>query len=296
MIQHLLETSQITKDEINKVFDLADLFKEGPDVYGCPQKNKILATIFREPSTRTRLSFETAMLRLGGNYITCAESSMLKGESFYDTVQVVSKYADIVIVRSDDKGINKELVNGLSVPVINGGTGSREHPTQAIIDLYTILHFKKTLDGLNILIAGDIERARTIKSLLKILELYDNNIEVIPTYTNEKIRKEIPDVNELWEDSLKKADVIYMTRIQKERWNNTVGFANVSLVPQRSLGKEELGKIKKDAIIMSPLPRTVEISKCVDQDSRAVYFEQAALGVIVRMAILHLLLERNKFC
>lgn len=266
---NLVKTSQITQDFIWQVFDTVSTIKAGSNK---TLNNKILATLFLEPSTRTRLSFESAMYRLGGNCINLGDkSSLLKGESLIDTIRTVGCYADCIALRSsqeDDAIIASEIS---SIPVINAGTGTMEHPTQALIDLYTIWKSKHKLYNLNVAIIGDV-KARAAASLMSLLSLFNgNNITFISNYDHTS--------RHIFERSLIESDIIYVTRIQKERHDK-------ELKCSYSIGPEELKLISPKSIIMHPFPRQEELSSCVDSDPRAMYFKQIENGLYIRMALL----------
>lgn len=312
IVQNLIYTYHLTKEHLDLIFRSADLMQDE----GFESKNlcrgKLMGMLFAEPSTRTKLSFEAAMLRLGGKILNCAveESSIAKGESFLDTVKIISQYVDILVVRCNSLNDLVEAEKCASCPIINAGAGESEHPTQSILDLYTILKKKNKIDDLYILIGGDVYKARTIVSLKQLLRLHDVTIECIPSYTDwsntvlsyktedeikeyrkrnisaHKIRSEVSSMlDRRWKSELKKADVVYMTRIQEERHHS--GLPDGFLNPLRIIGKEELSIMKKDAIIMHPLPKRREI---MAEDNRSVYFDQAKFGMYIRMAILSLML------
>jgi len=287
-MKNLIYTNQINVEDLNALFRIADAMQD-PNVQTKFFNNKILATYFKEPSTRTKLSFHAAISKLGGNYIDCLDdrSSSQKGESFQDSVKIISQYSDIICLRvSDLKNVESVQVD---CPIINCGAGDAEHPTQAIVDLYTIMKYKKKINGLKILVGGDPEKARASKSFLKLLELYDVKTVVIPSHT-ERIQSGV-DLDIKWETSLETADVVYMTRFQKERRPENEYYPNLYHKLERRIGQEELSTMKDDAIILHPMPRKGEVCKSIDTDPRAVYFEQAKFGMYIRMAILYLMLE-----
>jgi aspartate carbamoyltransferase catalytic subunit len=261
---------------------------------------KILANLFYEPSTRTRMSFESAMLRLGGGTIGFADpstSSSTKGETLADTVKVVSGFADIIVLRYPEKGAAKEAAAHADVPVVNAGDGAGEHPTQTLYDLFTIKMEKKRLHGLNVALVGDLKYGRAIHSIAYALALFGNDMTFIAPkqlQMPEGITKELKDeygIGITESDSLESAldaDVVYIPRVQRERFPDPEEyrrFANYYVID-----KKFLSRANKEIRIMSPLPRVTEISTEIDNTKNAVYFKQSAYGVPVRMAILNLIL------
>jgi aspartate carbamoyltransferase catalytic subunit len=288
-----------TKPEIEHVFETADsLSGKNHDI--C--KGKILATLFFEPSTRTRLSFESAMLRLGGSVLGFADpgtSSATKGESIADTIRTVESYADIIVMRHNIEGAAKTASEYSRIPIINAGDGAHQHPTQTVLDLYTILKEKGRLDGLKVALCGDLKYGRTTHSLAYGLSLFGASITCIapeqlrfPPYLKELFEKKMG-ANIEERDNLSEAldsDVIYMTRIQKERFVDPLEYERVK---HSCILTKELAD-KTDALIMHPLPRVDEIDYAIDVSDRALYFKQAAYGVPVRMALIALLLGAVK--
>jgi len=261
---------------------------------------KILATLFYEPSTRTRLSFESAMIRLGGSVIGFSgieSSSVSKGESLSDTIRTVASYSDIIAIRHPSEGAARVAAEYSKVPVINAGDGGHQHPTQTLLDLFTIKKKKDTIKSLNIMLAGDLKFGRTTHSLALALARFGVNLFFssppgleMPDYIIRTLKEEYAInsyISNDIRDYINKVDVIYMTRVQRER---LVEAEYLKYRGSYILTKEILREMKKDAIIMHPLPRVDEISKDVDLDSRAVYFEQAFFGVPVRMALISILL------
>ncbi|MDD5689244.1 MAG: aspartate carbamoyltransferase [Caldisericia bacterium] len=261
---------------------------------------KILATLFYEPSTRTRLSFESAMIRLGGSVIGFSgieSSSVSKGESLSDTIRTVASYSDIIAIRHPSEGAARVAAEYSKVPVINAGDGGHQHPTQTLLDLFTIKKKKDTIKSLNIMLAGDLKFGRTTHSLALALARFGVNLFFssppgleMPDYIIRTLKEEYginSYISNDIRDYINKVDVIYMTRVQRER---LVEAEYLKYRGSYILTKEILREMKKDAIIMHPLPRVDEISKDVDLDSRAVYFEQAFFGVPVRMALISILL------
>lgn len=297
----MLYCKKLTKKCLNNIFKRADHWQLVlshkrllPDNFN----NKILINAFFEPSTRTSLSFESAMYRMGGKVINFNKdsSSILKGESCEDTIKSLSNYGDIMVIRHPEKGFIEEMSNKLDIPVINGGDGDGEHPTQAILDLYTIQKRFDLNDRINILFIGDIKHSRTIHSLIELLTLYPRTKINIMPYNDKEPDQEIlfkislehiqhsDDIIIRKEDcNFNEFDIIYVTRIQKER-SHTIENQDVII------DNNFMTCLKPNAIVMHPLPRNAEISPEIDQDKRAVYFEQMKNGVFVRMAILDALL------
>lgn len=264
---------------------------------------KILATLFFEPSTRTRLSFEAAIHKLGGTAIGFAEpkvAAIKKGENLADTIRVVDNYADVLVLRHPLEGAARLAAEFSKVPVINAGSGAEEHPTQALLDLYTILKEKKTIDGLNITLVGDLRYGRTVHSLAYALSLYNVNLFLVSPQLL-RMRREVTDVikksiniTECTEvaDVLPQTDVLYVTRIQEERFPDPAEYAKVK--GTYKIGLDTLKEAKKDLIIMHPLPRVDEIQDEVDNTPHARYFQQVWNGVVMRTALLALLLGAKK--
>jgi aspartate carbamoyltransferase catalytic subunit len=296
---HVIESQQFDKETLDKLFGLADELRDNPDKYKLP--GKIMASLFYEPSTRTRLSFESAMLKLGGSVISTENakefSSFSKGESLEDSIKVISGYADIIALRHFEIGAAKKAATSSSIPVVNAGDGAGQHPTQALLDLYTIQrHFQK-LDGLTVAMVGDLRYGRTTRSLCYLLgRFFDIRIIFVapPICTMADDIKEFLDKqNRSWqeldfEEALSKADCIYMTRVQKERFLHMENYAKAANKYQ--INKSSLPKMKSNAIVMHPLPREREISPEVDDDPRMIYFEQAQNGVWIRMALILMLI------
>lgn len=301
-MKHLISTKNIDIKTLNDIFQLADYYKK--EQQSNILSRKIIASIFYEPSTRTRLSFEAAALKLGAKIISTENasqfSSAAKGETLEDTIKIVSSYTDLIVLRHFEKGASKKAITVSAVPIINAGDGTGEHPTQAILDAYTIYNALKALNNLKIALVGDLLNGRTIHSLLILLSLYKNNTiylvspkELKLPNANKKIlsNKKIKFMeSENLKNILPKIDLLYMTRIQKERFKSAKDFEKVKNVYR--LTKKMVSTMKKSSIVMHPLPRINEIAKEVDSDSRAAYFRQAQNGLFVRMAILELLLKK----
>lgn len=303
--KNLLSIKDITKPQINSILNesevmLDSLKKKSKLSY---LQNMIMATLFFEPSTRTRLSFESAMQRLGGGVIGFSDSdtsSIAKGESLADTIEVVSSYADIIVLRHPQMGAAEEAREHSRVPLINAGDGAGQHPTQALLDLFTIKVEKKRITDLNVAIIGDLKNARTSRSLAYILALFGNDITFIapkalqmPKEVSSELVKEYGikiKASESLDDALD-ADVIYIPRIQKERFASEEEYQRYA-ANYYTINKKFLSRAKKDPIIMSPLPRITEISREIDGMKNSVYFKQASYGVPVRMAILKMILSK----
>jgi len=302
----LIEPMDLSTEELDEILNLADEIIKNPEDYSAVCKGKILATLFYEPSTRTRLSFESAMLRLGGSimgFSSADSSSAAKGESVADTIRTIACYADIAAMRHPKEGAPKVASLSTDMPVINAGDGGHQHPTQTLTDLLTIRSLKGKLNNFTIGLCGDLKFGRTVHSLIKALSRYENVKFVlispdelrVPEYIREEIliknNIEFKEVERL-ESVMEELDVLYMTRVQKERFFNEADY--VRLKDSYILNMEKLENAKNDMIILHPLPRVNEISVEVDKDERACYFKQAKYGVYVRMALLMKLLGVEK--
>jgi aspartate carbamoyltransferase catalytic subunit len=291
-----------TTEELERLFDLANDIEQNPRKYDHACDGKILATCFYEPSTRTRLSFESAMTRLGGRIIgfsDAASSSASKGESVSDTIRIISCYSDICAMRHPKEGAPMVAAEKSGIPVINAGDGGHQHPTQTLTDLLTIRSMKGKLDNFTIGLCGDLKFGRTVHSLINALVRYQNIRFIfispeelkVPDYITDMLReKNIPyeEVIRL-EDVMPHLDILYMTRVQKERFFNEEDY--VRLKDFYILDTVKMALAKKDMLVLHPLPRVNEISVEVDEDPRAAYFKQAKYGVYVRMALILTLLE-----
>lgn len=295
----IISMREFNRSEIDYILDTADkmikLEQTGSDLL----KGKVMAALFFEPSTRTRLSFESAMNRLGGSVIgfaTPAGSSVEKGESLADTIRTVSQYSDIIAMRHPDEESSKLAAKVASVPVINGGSGPWEHPTQALLDLHTIRTAKGTIDGLNIALAGDLLYGRTTHSLAVALRNYDVKCYFVSPRALKMRQDVIDDVNgkldytelENLKTILPEMDIVYATRIQKERFSDPNEYDK--LKDSYLINKEYLKSAKKEMKLMHPLPRVNEISTDVDETPHALYFKQMRHGIYLRMALLALVL------
>ena len=298
LTKHLIEPKDLSLEELDDIFELSNQIIENPKKYQDICKGKILATLFYEPSTRTRLSFETAMLRLGGQVIGFSDakaSSVSKGESIRDTIQTVNCYSDIIAIRHPLEGAAKLASMFSDIPVINAGDGGHQHPTQTLTDLLTIKRIKGNLSGNTIALCGDLKYGRTVHSLIKALSRYSDNKFILispkelrlPDYIKEDVLEanniEYTEIDKL-EEGIKNADILYMTRIQQERFKSEQEYEKLKGV--YILDEEKMSLAKDDMIVLHPLPRVNEISYEVDNDKRAKYFEQAKMGMYVRMALM----------
>ncbi len=302
-MRHLMNPLDFSVDELDRLFSLADDIIADPVKYSHRCDGKILATCFYEPSTRTRLSFESAMLRLGGKtlgFASADSSSAAKGESVSDTIRIVSCYADICAIRHPKEGAALVAAQKSLIPVINAGDGGHQHPTQTLTDMMTIHALKGSFSNMTIGLCGDLKFGRTVHSLINALKRYENINFIfispdelrIPGYIREDVldRNHLPykEVNKI-EDVMPELDILYMTRVQRERFFNEEDY--VRLKDYYILNKEKMMLAKKDMMVLHPLPRVNEISVEVDEDPRARYFEQVRYGVYVRMALILTLLE-----
>ncbi len=304
-MKHLIDPTDLTVEEIQHILDLSLDIIQDKDAYCEACKGKKLATLFFEPSTRTRLSFEAAMMELGGNVLgfsSADSSSATKGESVGDTTRVVGCYADIIAMRHPKEGAPKLASMVSSVPIINAGDGGHNHPTQTLTDLLTILREKGKLSDFTIGLCGDLKFGRTVHSLIKALSRYENIKFIliapkelrVPDYIiTEVFEKEGIPYREVstMEEVMPELDVLYMTRVQKERFFNEADY--VRLKDTYILDEAKLKHAKEDLSILHPLPRVNEISVAVDNDPRACYFRQALNGKYVRMALMLTLLRAN---
>jgi aspartate carbamoyltransferase catalytic subunit len=300
--RNLIDPMDFTLEELDEVFELADRIIENPKKYSKVCEGKLLATLFYEPSTRTRLSFEAAMLRLGGQVLgfsDASSSSVSKGESLGDTIKTVGCYADIIAMRHPKEGAAKVATMYSDIPVINAGDGGHQHPTQTLTDLLTIKSIKGQFSNHIIGICGDLKFGRTVHSLVKALSRYENNKFIlispkelkIPDYIKEEILEknsiEYVEVERL-DEVIDELDILYMTRVQKERFFNEEEY--IRLKDSYILNQEKMKSAKEDMIVLHPLPRVNEIAQEIDSDSRACYFKQARFGMFVRMALISKLL------
>ena len=298
----LLEPMDFSLEELDGIFDLADRIIADPQKYAHACDGKLLATLFYEPSTRTRFSFEAAMLRLGGQVIGFSEpnsSSVAKGESIADTIRTISCYADVAVMRHPKEGAPRVAANSTDMPVINAGDGGHQHPTQTLTDLLTIRRTLGTFENITVGCCGDLKFGRTVHSLIKALSRYKNVKFVlispeelsVPDYVKKEVliknNIEFKEVRTM-QEALGEVDVLYMTRAQRERFFNEDDY--IRLKDSFILDNEKMQLAKKDMIVLHPLPRVNEIATEVDSDPRAKYFEQAKNGMFVRMALIMSLL------
>ena len=301
-MRHLMSPLDFSTEELDRLFTLAEDIEKNPAKYAHACEGKKLATCFYEPSTRTRLSFESAMLNLGGQVLGFSDansSSAAKGESVSDTIRVISCFADICAMRHPKEGAATVAASRSSIPVINAGDGGHQHPTQTLTDLLTIRAIKGRLDHFTIGLCGDLKFGRTVHSLINALVRYDNISFIfispeeltVPDYITEMLREKNISFNAVrkLEEVMPELDILYMTRVQKERFFNEEDY--VRLKDYYILDREKMELAKSDMIVLHPLPRVNEISVEVDDDPRAVYFRQVQYGVYVRMALLLTLLE-----
>ena len=302
-MRHLMSPLDFTVDELDRLLDLANDIEANPEKYAHACEGKKLATLFYEPSTRTRLSFEAAMLNLGGSVLgfsSADSSSAAKGESVADTIRVISCYADIAAMRHPKEGAPRVASLNSGIPVINAGDGGHQHPTQTLTDLLTIRSLKGRLGNITIGLCGDLKFGRTVHSLIGALIRYPNVKFVlispeelrIPDYVRDDVliknNQEFKEVIRL-EDALPELDILYMTRVQRERFFNEEDY--VRMKDFYILDSQKMELAPKDMMVLHPLPRVNEISVEVDNDPRAAYFKQAQYGVYVRMALILTLLE-----
>ena len=302
-MRHLMSPLDFSREELEQLMDLADDIKAHPEVYSEKCHGKKLATCFYEPSTRTRLSFEAAMLNLGGSVLgfsSADSSSAAKGESVSDTIRVISSYADICAMRHPKEGAPLVASQRSLIPVINAGDGGHQHPTQTLTDLFTIRSLRGEIKDLTIGLCGDLKFGRTVHSLINALVRYPGIKFVlispeelkVPEYIREDVLEkkgyEYKEVDSL-DDVMGELDILYMTRVQRERFFNEEDY--IRLKDFFILTPEKMQLAKKDMMVLHPLPRVNEISVDVDDDPRAMYFTQAKYGVFIRMALILTLLE-----
>lgn len=303
-MKHLIEPLDFTKEEYEKIFSLVDDIIANPEDFSSVCKNKLLASLFFEPSTRTRLSFETAMLRLGGGVIGFSDagvSSTTKGETLSDTIRVMENYADICAMRHPKEGAALLASKAVTtMPIINAGDGGHFHPTQTLADLITIRHYKGGFDNLTVGVCGDLKFGRTIHSLVRALNRYENvkfvfispeELKMPDPFKNFIDKENYEETNDLME-AISKLDVLYMSRVQKERFVSSDEYERLKDI--YILTEEKMKYAKEDCIVLHPLPRANEISTDVDDDERSVYFEQTKFGMYGRMALIMYLLGVEK--
>lgn len=307
LMKSLYESQQFDKDKLFELFEKANEIKKNPKNFEDILSKKIMATLFYEPSTRTRLSFESAMLKLGGRVISTENakefSSAIKGESIEDTIRIISAYSDCIVMRHFEEGYAKKAATISSVPVINAGDGKGQHPTQALLDVYTIYLEMKKLEGLKIALVGDLLSGRTVRSLCYLLAKFSNNEIIFVSPENLKMKDDIKQYlnkheTKYREESdltkvLKEADIVYMTRIQKER----ISLEEYEQAKDKYvINEENIKLLKKEARVLHPLPHVEEINLKIEteqNDERVAYFRQAKNGLYIRMALLVDLLKNN---
>jgi len=302
-MKHVIESQQFGRKLLSSLFSMADKLEKKTET---PLKGKIMAALFYEPSTRTRFSFESAMLRLGGSVITTENakefSSAAKGETLEDSIRVINNYVDVIVLRHYEEGASARAARVSRVPVINAGDGAGQHPTQALLDLYTIKKELGKIDGISIAFVGDLLHGRTIRSLSYLLGKY-KNIKIyfvspralkvgedIKAYLK-KYKVDYTETADL-DSVVPKVDVLYQTRIQKERFKNEKEYQKLKGCYQ--IDRKLVKRMKAKSIIMHPLPRVDEILPEVDKSPKAIYFKQARYGLLIRMALLKYLLEPNQ--
>lgn len=297
MEKSVISCDQFTKKRLEELFQLADDINSNPKKYAKSLEGKIVATLFYEPSTRTRLSFESSTMKLGANVISTENareaSSVVKGETLKDTIRIISGFADAIVIRHSDIDSAEVAASVSTVPVLNAGSGSGEHPTQALLDMYTIKSKKGELNNLKVAISGDLLNGRSVHSLIKLLSLYDNItiyglsrkfFELPKKYVDVLAERGVEyiscsEIEELPTD----VDIIYHTRTQLERLTDRSGIR----IEEYIIDKKVMSRFSKTTYLMHPLPRVKEISEDFDDDPRAIYFEQAHNGVRIRMALLY---------
>ncbi len=302
-MRHIISPLDFSVEELDELMDLANDIEKYPDKYANVCNRKKLATLFYEPSTRTRLSLETAMLNLGGQIIGFASSnasSAAKGESVADTIRMINCYADIAAIRHPKEGAALVASQNATIPIINAGDGGHQHPTQTLTDLLTIRSLKGRLNNLTVGLCGDLKFGRTVHSLINALVRYPGIRFVLISPTELRIpsyiRENVLDANnieyeevEILEDAMPQLDILYMTRVQRERFFSEDEYLRLKDIYVLDAAKMELAK--DDMLVMHPLPRVNEISVEVDKDPRAGYFKQVQYGVYIRMALIMKLLE-----
>ncbi len=303
--KHILESQQFDEEYINKVFELAEYMKENKHNVSNELKGKVVVLLFYQPSTRTRLSFETAANLLGAitEMTENAQefSSAAKGETLQDTIRTVNAYADFIVMRHKDNDSSEIASTASEVPIVNAGSGTGQHPTQALLDLFTIYNKLKRTKNLTIALVGDLARGRTVNSLVYLASKFPGNKFYFVAPDNSRVKYgikkhldehdveyiETADMNE----AMKNSDVVYMTRIQKEYFDDEEEYEKAK--GKFKIGPKEMKLMKENTILMHPLPRVDEIDTAVDEDPRAIYFEQAQNGLYVRMALLKMLNDAN---
>lgn len=304
-IRNLIDFNSMSINDWDQLRELAFKIKNNPDDYRHACSGKIMATLFYEPSTRTQMSFQTAMMRLGGKVIGFSDpnsSSVSKGETLCDTVRIVSSYADLLVIRNPIEGAAMAASLYSRVPVVNAGDGGHLHPTQTLTDLMTVSELKGRTSGLTFGFCGDLLYGRTVHSLIRALMRFENNRYIListpelrlPEYVRSELKDngvDFSEVNSL-DDAIPELDILYMTRIQRERFSSVDEYAKQSAVYR--LTSEKMKKAKDDLAVLHPLPKVDEIDFDVDNDPRAMYFEQAENGMYIRMALIYMLCQNQK--
>jgi aspartate carbamoyltransferase catalytic subunit len=302
-LRHIIESQQFSRSILEELFARAEEIKREPHKFMGRLNGQVMAALFYEPSTRTRLSFEAAMLRLGGQTMGTDNarefSSAAKGETLEDTIRIVGGYADVIVIRHNEEGAARRAAAVSSVPIINAGDGPGQHPTQALLDLYTIKDELNRIDGIKVAMVGDLANGRTVRSLTYLLSKFkDIKIWFVAPPTvgmRDDLKQHLDEHHLAWVETedldavLPEVDVVYMTRIQKERFTDPAAYDAVKGVYR--IDKSSLAAMRKYSIVMHPLPRVDEIAPEVDDDPRAAYFRQARNGMPVRMALLDRLLS-----
>ena len=302
-LKHVIESQQLSRSLLEELFVQTDEIKREAHRFSGRLNGRVMAALFYEPSTRTRLSFEAAMLRLGGQTMGTDNarefSSAAKGETLEDTIRIVSGYADVIVMRHNEEGAAKRAAEVSTVPIINAGDGPGQHPTQALLDLYTIREELRRIDGIRIAMVGDLANGRTVRSLTYLLSKFkDMKIWFVAppqVAMREDLKTHLTEHNVPWIETedldavLPEVDVVYQTRIQKERFADPAAYQALKGIYR--IDSRALGLMRKYAIVMHPLPRVDEIAPEVDADPRAAYFRQAHNGLQIRMALLDLLLS-----
>jgi len=302
-LRHVVESQQFSRELLEEVFRRADEMRAGPHRAAGRLQGRVMAALFYEPSTRTRLSFESAMLRLGGRTMGTDNarefSSAAKGETLEDSIRIVSGYSDVIVLRHNEEGAARRAAAVSDVPVINAGDGKGQHPTQALLDVYTIRDELGRLDGIRVAMVGDLANGRTVRSLAYLLSKYRDVTVwfVAPPQVamGDDIKQHLDQHGVRWHEDpdlhavLPRVDVVYQTRIQKERFEDQALYERVKGVYR--LGPSEMQELPPTAIVMHPLPRVDEIDPAIDGDPRAAYFRQARNGVQIRMALLDMVLS-----
>lgn len=302
-LRHVVESQQFSRDMLEEVFERAVAIRREPHLYAGRLQGRVLAALFYEPSTRTRLSFEAAMLRLGGRTMGTDNarefSSASKGETLEDTIRIVAAYSDVIVLRHHEEGAARRASEVSDVPVINAGDGPGQHPTQGLLDLFTIQDEVGRIDGITVAMVGDLANGRTVRSLAYLLSKFEgvHVVFVAPPAVamRDDIKRHLDENGVEWHEDpdldavLPQADVVYQTRIQKERFGSEDEYRAVKGV--YVIGADAMRKLRPDAVVMHPLPRVDEITTEVDADPRAAYFRQARNGLHIRMALLDMVLS-----